>query len=1228
VPSSFPTPLLPVAPSGGLIYQGSVDGAIAAPAETDTYTLTLDGDQSVALVAHPAAAGLRPTVTLSGPGNTALAAATAPTPGADAVLQAFLIQQAGTYTFSVSGASSSTGAYTLQATLNADVEREGHDGPANDTVPAAQRLDATSFPIGRANDRLAALGTIAGGPALGDVYVSANAGGSLVYRIDQATGRIAQAINSPEFAKGEITAVKLGPDNTLYVGLSFIVDFFEAGISGELVHLDLQGNTLGTIPLPDNLPGNENIPYPFGFDIAPDGSFWVAQESAGQVIHVDPAGHLLASFPVASNPLLVAVAATGHVIVGDEGIGAASAGLYDLDTTTGTVVFRPTMVGSPRGLNFTPDGDLWVSDLPNKSLDRFNRNFVLQQQIALANFPADVQSDRDGNVWATQFLPRAILRFGPSGKAQYETAVVGLPRWLSVLGGEFANVVPLPPPDLVDDYSFPLHAGQSATVVVAGLNGQVQVKLEDDRGKILAQSEVGAGGFDASIHNFVAKKEGRYFLVVTGDQSTQYSVVVTRGADFGNGPNVGTPVGQDITATLGDDTGGALGAIHGHSPANLGASFDGIDYLNSGGAFAPDTVAAVGEQQIVEAVNSHIRVTDKAGHTQLDEPLFQFFVPLGVDSSTFIGDPYVEYDDIARRWYVSALGVDAHDRFHGVLFAVSNDANPLHGFSEHLYQVGPGPGDLLDFDKIGYNADAVFLTATDQSSTPDHAPVVIAIDKASILGPSPSFVSYVSTPPVHDLSFFIPAEMHGARIGMPEYFVQDTNPLDAVSDHVDVLNMTNYLSNSPTYVFTAIPVKPYAERIVSADQPTAPGMVLTNGTQFTQADWRNGKIATAHSVFEPDDNFATSRVRWYQFDTTGGTPTLIQQGTIHPGPGVSTFMGSIAQDAAGDLGMTYMQSSAREYVSMYVATKPVGTPLGVMGNGVAAAAGLASITVSERTGDYSTVEVDPTDGTTFWAANEYIGADGATNLWRTHIASFQAMVDPGANVYAARAKGGDPLDIAVTVPGAGPGQFGNAFVPAVYLYDPGGHLVAFDEAQDSNDRMVAIHFRVPKNDQGRYTIRVAPSPSTPQPTEGEYALVVSAGEDDGPDKAAPAATATSGPIRAEASGATTAALGHGWGAAIAHRVAAATWDAASTLAAESGSGGAARDDGGTSPLTTRAVTGNGAKGEEAESVHGDGLDIGARHNNLGALAFDVFRTVRKGHASTSDDDLFSLFVLI
>jgi hypothetical protein len=400
---------------------------------------------------------------------------------------------------------------------------------------------------------------------------------------------------------------------------------------------------------------------------------------------------------------------------------------------------------------------------------------------------------------------------------------------------------------------------------------------------------------------------------------------------------------------------------------------------------------------------------------------------------------------------------------------------------------------------------------------------------------------------------------------MPEYFVQDGGSLDAVSDHVNVVTMTDFLSDSPTYVVTEIPVNPYSELTTGADQPTAPGMVMTNGTQFTQADWRNGKIATAHTVFEPDDEFATSRVRWFHFDTTGPTPTLIQQGSIHPGPGVSTYQGSIAQDASGNLAMTYMQSSAHEYVSMYVATKLVATPLGVMGNGVPAAPGLGLMPVSDYTGDYSTVEAD---GMTFWAANEYIGADGGIDIWRTHIVSFQATVNPGADFYAVRVKGGDSLDIAVNVPVSSPGQFDNAFVPAVYLYDPQGQLVAYSEASNSDDRGVTIHFQVPKNGQGRYTIRVAPSPLMPQPTEGEYALVISSGEeDDRSDTAAAAAIATSGPIRAEAAG-TPAAVGGGNGraAALANSFAAAIRDA-STPAADGGSAAAARNDSASSPLT-------------------------------------------------------------
>jgi len=43
-----------------------------------------------------------------------------------------------------------------------------------------------------------------------------------------------------------------------------------------------------------------------------------------------------------------------------------------------------------------------------------------------------------------------------------------------------------------------------------------------------------------------------------------------------------------------------------------------------------------------------------------------------------------------------------------------------------------------------------------------------------------------------------------------------------------------------------------------------------------------------------------------------------------------------------------------------------------------------------RLGDYSTNVIDPSDGMTFWAANEYIGNDGTNDIWLTYITSFTA----------------------------------------------------------------------------------------------------------------------------------------------------------------------------------------------------------------------------------------------
>ena len=69
-----------------------------------------------------------------------------------------------------------------------------------------------------------------------------------------------------------------------------------------------------------------------------------------------------------------------------------------------------------------------------------------------------------------------------------------------------------------------------------------------------------------------------------------------------------------------------------------------------------------------------------------------------------------------------------------------------------------------------------------------------------------------------------------------------------------------------------------------------------------------------------------AHARWYDLTTIGVAPALTQSGEINPGLLVSSYYPSIEVNGAGDLGMTYMQSSATEFLSMYVTGQPNGAP--------------------------------------------------------------------------------------------------------------------------------------------------------------------------------------------------------------------------------------------------------------------------------------------------------------
>lgn len=162
--SIAPPPLEPVAPPGSLIYRPPggvpwITGDISTSGELDTRTIDLDAGGRLTVIVSPAAA-LTPAVEVEGPGGS-IAVASSTANGQHLVLQSLEITVPGTYRILVGGAGGSTGAYELDLVLNADVELESFQGPANDTLATAQDIDGSRLALGfGVADRLAVLGEL------------------------------------------------------------------------------------------------------------------------------------------------------------------------------------------------------------------------------------------------------------------------------------------------------------------------------------------------------------------------------------------------------------------------------------------------------------------------------------------------------------------------------------------------------------------------------------------------------------------------------------------------------------------------------------------------------------------------------------------------------------------------------------------------------------------------------------------------------------------------------------------------------------------------------------------------------------------------------------------------------------------------------------------------------------------------------------------------------------
>jgi len=435
----------------------------------------------------------------------------------------------------------------------------------------------------------------------------------------------------------------------------------------------------------------------------------------------------------------------------------------------------------------------------------------------------------------------------------------------------------------------------------------------------------------------------------------------------------------------------------------VGVHLTGITGANSNcGCQPPDTNAAAGPSNVVELVNSAMQIINKNGTVVSTTPLATFFSSL---SPSNLSDPVVLYDEAAARFFVGVLDYTSTSAPDSFDFAVSNTSDATQGFTE-MHKVNVGEGSFFaDYPRLGVNADAYFVSFNMFSASGgsyDH-PQLFTIQKSSVTDQNNSTLVTFHHDQNSGLFTIDPAVMHGAAAGGPEYFVTEA----VTANQVDVIKETNVLSNTPTDQDNNMAVTAYNQP-PAANQPS--GTITTNDSRMLNAAWRNNVLAATQTV--GTGSTTTAHVRWYQFSTTS-SPTLVQSGEINPGSGVATFFPSIDIDTAGDFGMTYMESSRSEFVSMYVTGRTPNDPAGTMETGVKTSAGTTNYTGS-RAGDFSGTSVDPSTGTSFWGANEFINNSSGAS-WATGVANFSVTSIDHLSVSApSTAAAGAAFSITVT----------------------------------------------------------------------------------------------------------------------------------------------------------------------------------------------------------------------
>lgn len=406
----------------------------------------------------------------------------------------------------------------------------------------------------------------------------------------------------------------------------------------------------------------------------------------------------------------------------------------------------------------------------------------------------------------------------------------------------------------------------------------------------------------------------------------------------------------------------------------------------SGSGFPPDPSGAAGiSNHYVQAVNTSYRVYNKTGGTVTA----QFNLSALWPGSTNDGDPIVMFDKYADRWFISQFQVSGNE----ILIAISTTSDPTGSY--HLYTFVPAASQFPDYPKYSIWQDGYYMTNNYSTKR------VTVFERDQMLIGNPSAGMIVRTMPTTPSNGFfcpLPADADGNLPpgGTPCYIFsyEDDGWFSSNIDQVRIYQFaTDWTAGTATLTFvTGVPVAAFdASWSPSWNDITQPGtsqkLDAIGGVLNYRAQYRRwAGYNTVVMCWAVKVTSTQSGIRWVELRETGGVWSLYQEGTYAP-DGHSRWLGSIAMDDYGSIGLAYAVSSGTVSPSLRFTGRLASDPLGQMtAVEMVGGAGTVSQTGTNRYGDYSHTSMDP-DGLTFWHTGEYYGGSKRTRIFSFRITS-------------------------------------------------------------------------------------------------------------------------------------------------------------------------------------------------------------------------------------------------